>query len=239
MKIIKPSFTFEQKINGLSMLKNIERAGRTCYKSESKITAGSARKFVDMIIRSGHESVLEHEKITVRVICDRGVTHEVVRHRIGASYSQESTRYCNYGQGKFGGEIAVILPFFFDRHAKRQNVKIPSGWKIARGGRITLTKRLKAELNEFDVWFAAMLFSEWAYLTLVSQFGRTAQEARSVLPNSLKTEIVVTYNLREWRHFFKLRTAKRAHPQMREITVPMLKEFQQQVPVVFDDIKPE
>jgi len=235
MKLIKPSFTFEDNLDGEEILKKLEKAGRTCYKSEENITSDSARNFVLTILKSGHESVLEHEKVTVRVICDRGVTHEIVRHRI-ASYSQESTRYCNYGKGKFGSEITVIEPFFFDSNAARQSVKIPSGYKNSEG-QAAFGNWTGAELNAFDIWYMAMMFTEWAYLTLVNEFGRTPQEARSVLPNSLKTEIVITYNIREWRHFFKLRTSRRAHPQMLEITIPMLKEFKQRLPVLFDDIK--
>lgn len=204
MEIIKPYFIIEDEIDGEQILENLERYGRTCYKSEDKITPGSARKFVAMVINSGHESVIEHEKVTVRVICDRGVTHEGVRHRIG-SYSQESTRYCNYRSRG----IQVIEPFFF-----------------------------VGDKNKYQIWLNAMRACEKAYNALI-EAGATPQEARSVLPNSLKTEIVITYNLREWRHFFKLRCSKRAHPQMREITIPLLREFQQKMPVVFDDIPVE
>lgn len=204
MQIIKPSFIIEDKIDGEELLRRIERAGRTCYKSEDRITPDSARKFVATIIKRGHESVIEHEKVTVRVICDRGVTHEIVRHRL-ASYSQESTRYCNY---KSRG-IQIIEPFFFVENKKK-----------------------------YDIWFQAMQSCEAAYNTLIEE-GASPQEARSVLPNSLKTEIVITYNLREWRHFFKMRTAKGVHPQMREIAIPLLREFQARIPVIFDDIVPE
>jgi thymidylate synthase (FAD) len=206
MTIIKPSFEILDRINGEEILERIERYGRTCYKSEDKITLGSARKFVAMLLERGHESVIEHEKVTVRVICDRGVSHEIVRHRI-ASYSQESTRYCNYRSKG----IQVIEPFFFVGEGKEE---------------------------KYRLWYEAMKACEKAYNTLI-ELGCSPQEARSVLPNSLKTEIVITYNLRQWRHFFRLRTAKRAHPQMREIAIPLLKEFQQLIPVIFDDIAPE
>lgn len=204
MKIIKPYFVVEDQIDGEQILKNIEKYGRTCYKSEANITPDSARRFVASILVSGHESVIEHEKVTVRVICDRGVTHEIVRHRI-ASYSQESTRYCNY---KSRG-IQVIEPFFF-----------------------------VGDNNRYQIWLNAMQDCEKAYNALV-EAGASPQEARSVLPNSLKTEIVITYNLREWRHFFRLRCSKRAHPQMREISIPLLREFQKRVPIIFDDIEVE
>lgn len=204
MKIIKASFVIEDCIDGEVMLQKLERAGRTCYKSEDDITIDSAKRFVKMIIERGHESVLEHEKVTVRIICDRGVTHEIVRHRI-ASYSQESTRYCNYSDDKFGSEITVIEPCF---------CKGDTTWRV---------------------WDWAMEHAEKSYLQLL-KLGATPQEARSVLPNSLKTEIVVTMNLREWRHFFKLRTSNKAHPQMREIARPLLVEFTTRIPAVFDDI---
>ena len=205
MKIIEPSFEIVP-VNGEEILKNIERAGRTCYKSEDKITADSARKFVAAIIKSGHESVIEHEKVTARIICDRGVTHEIVRHRI-ASYSQESTRYCNYGNDKFGNELTFIKPCFW-----------------------------KEDDPKYMTWKYAMKNAEQAYMDLI-RLGATPQEARSVLPNSLKTEIVVTMNLREWRHFFKLRTYPAAHPQIREVAIPMLERFKEIIPIVFDDIQ--
>ncbi|MCX6791205.1 MAG: FAD-dependent thymidylate synthase [Candidatus Gribaldobacteria bacterium] len=202
MEIIKPSFVIEDKVDGEKMLENLERYARTCYKSEDKIKQGTAGQFLANIIRSGHESVIEHEKITVRVICDRGVTHEIVRHRI-ASYSQESTRYCDYAQK---GSLQVVDPFFFEQGSEKRKV-----------------------------WEQAMLDAENAY-TKLRELGALPQEARTVLPHSLKTEIVITYNLREWRHFFKLRTSKASHPQMREVAIPLLVEFKKLVPVIFDDI---
>lgn len=210
MKIIKPIFIIEDKIDGNEILNKIERAGRTCYKSEDKISVDSSRQFIKKIMKIGHESVIEHEKITVRIICDRGVTHEIVRHRI-ASYSQESTRYCNYSNNKFGNEITVIEPSFWDKNSKKDKIK-------------------------YDIWKEALIKAEEAYLKLI-ELGATPQEARSVLPNSLKTEIVVTMNIREWRHFFKLRTSKAAHPQMQEIARPILDEFKKLIPVLFDDIE--
>ena len=205
MKIIAPYHEIISKIDGAEMLRNIELCGRVCYKSEDRITDGSAEKFVGMILKSGHESVLEHEKITVRFVCDRGVTHEIVRHRI-ASYSQESTRYCNYSKDKFGGEITFIRPCFW------------------------------AEDDEkFALWKETMQSIEDSYAKLIF-LGAKPEEARSILPNSVKTEIMVTMNLREWRHFFKLRTSERAHPQIREVAIPLLNELKGLVPVIFDDI---
>ncbi|CDE79721.1 thymidylate synthase flavin-dependent [Ruminococcus sp. CAG:353] len=205
MKEIRPSFEIMDDIDGAKILQKLERCGRVCYKSEDKITEGSAEKFIGMILKSGHESVLEHEKLTVKFICDRGVTHEIVRHRI-ASYSQESTRYCNYSKDKFGNELTFIRPCFWDDDSE-----------------------------EYAVWKQAMEEIEKTYVKLIS-LGAKPEEARSILPNSLKTEIVCTMNLREWRHFFRLRTAERAHPQIREISVALLDELKKRIPVIFDDI---
>lgn len=206
MRVIRPWFEILDEVNGENMLKRIERIGRVCYKSEEKITDDSARKFVDNILKRGHESVIEHEKVSVRIICDRGVSHEIVRHRI-ASYSQESTRYCNYNNEKFGKELTLIKPLFWEESSK-----------------------------EYQIWLESMQNIENAYNQLI-EVGAEPQQARSILPNSLKTEIVVTMNLREWRHFFKLRTAKNAHPQMREVACALLDEFKEKIPVIFDDIE--
>lgn len=205
MKIIPPSFELMDYPNGMVLLKKIELAGRVCYKSEEKITADSAIGFIQRILNNGHESVLEHEKLTVRIICDRGVSHELVRHRI-ASYSQESTRYCNYSLDKHQNELTFIRPFFWNDDSEK-----------------------------FRIWENVMQTAEQSYLALITK-GASPQEARSVLPNSLKTEIVVTMNMREWRHFFRLRASTAAHPQMQEIAVPMLEQFKQVIPVLFDDI---
>ena len=206
MKIINASYHIETPIDGAEILKRIEKAGRTCYKSEDRITEESAKSFVRKLMERGHESVLEHASITVRFVCDRGVSHEIVRHRL-ASYSQESTRYCNYSNYRFGSELTVIKPCF-------------------------LTEKTGAYMS----WVTAMHLAEIMYSDMLAE-GCTPQEARSVLPSSTKTEVVMTANLREWRHFLKLRTAKAAHPQMRELTVPLLKELQAWIPVIFDDIK--
>ena len=206
MKIVEPSFEILDKVDGMEMLRKIEMCGRVCYKSESRITKDSAQKFVQYILNSGHESVLEHEKVTVRIVCDRGISHEIVRHRI-ASYSQESTRYCNYSKDGFGNELTFIRPFF---------------WKDNR--------------QQMTNWERSMADMEHDYIQAI-QAGATPQEARSILPNSLKTEIIVTMNLREWRHFFRLRTSNKAHPQMREISIPLFDTFKTLIPIVFDDIK--
>lgn len=203
MKIIKPYVEFITPIDGETILKRIEECGRVCYKSEDKITEDSAEKFVANIIKRGHEAVLEHCSFTVKFVCDRGVSHEIVRHRM-ASYCQESTRYCNYSSGDFGGEITVIEPCFLD----------------AQG---------------FTMWKHCCKTAEIAYFDLLD-WGCSPQEARCVLPNSLKTEVVMTANLREWRHFLKLRCSPAAHPQMREVANLLLEELKIKIPIVFDDI---
>lgn len=210
MKLVKPSYTIESEIDGKKILKNLEKCARTCYKSEDKITDTSAERLIRGIIKSGHESVIEHESIRVRFVVDRGVTHEMVRHRI-CSFSQESTRYCNYGGG-----VEFIIPCWMD---------------IKPGEYKTHTTLEPAE----SIWFTCCLNLESSYQELL-RIGWTPQQARSVLPNSLKTEIVVTANLREWRKIFQLRTSKRAHPQIREVMVPLLKELQEKIPVIFEDI---
>lgn len=202
MKIISPSVEILTPLDGTAVLRHIEQCGRVCYKSEGKTTESSAPAFVANIIKRGHEAVLEHFDITVKFICDRGVSHEIARHRM-ASYCQESTRYCNYAKDDFGNEITVIEPYYLD----------------AQG---------------LYLWRRACEAAEASYFELLN-WGCTPQEARAVLPNSLKTEVVMTANLREWRHFFKLRTAPAAHPQMREVAKMLLKQMREMVPVVFDD----
>ncbi|MBQ6239203.1 MAG: FAD-dependent thymidylate synthase [Firmicutes bacterium] len=208
MRIIEPSVEIMDKLDGKEIIRKIELAGRVCYKSEGRITEGSAEKFIRNLLKRGHESVLEHEKITVRFICDRGVTHEMVRHRI-ASYSQESSRYCNYSPDGNQHGIAFIKPCFWTE-----------------------------DQPEYKLWLDAMAACEKAYNDLIAM-GAKPEQARDVLPNSLKTEIVMTANLREWRHFLKLRTAPAAHPQIREVAGMLLKQLHQEIPIVFDDIEEE
>lgn len=204
MKIIQPYVYLDEDELAPGKLRALERAARLCYKSEAAITADSAPDFLRRLLSRGHESVIEHEKATVYFVTDRGVTHEIVRHRVG-SYSQESTRYCNYGGGKFGGEITVIEPFFLEPGSGR-----------------------------YALWHESCLAAERAYLALLAD--GTPQEARDVLPNSLKTEIAVTYNFREWRHFFRLRCAPQAHPQMQQVAIPLLLRFREALPCLFEDI---
>lgn len=209
MKIIEPSYEILTPISdgGIEELQRIERAARTCYKSEDKMTddGESAKKIVKMLVEHGHDAMLEHSSLTVRFITDRGVSHELVRHRL-AAYAQESTRYCSYDKGKFGGEITVVRPSNLDRGS-----------------------------YAYVVWRAACIRAEEAYMALLD-YGCKPQDARSVLPTSLKTEIVVTANYREWRHILSLRTDKAAHPDIRALLTPLLEELKKRIPIVFDGI---
>ena len=225
MKIIEPYIELEDKIDGQAILKKIERIGRVCYKSENRITKDSSERFVKSILDRGHESVLEHVSISVRVICDRGVSHEIVRHRV-ASYSQESTRYCNYSNEKFGNELTFIKPCWF-----KSSIEDLNTYANIRG---TFDK---IDIAGEWVWVDTLRSAEISYFTLLETCNWTPEQARSILPNSLKTEIVMTMNLREWRHFLKLRCSSKAHPQAREIANMILKEFKEKIPVVFDDIE--
>lgn len=212
MNIIKPSVEIIDMDDYNHIIKKIEKIGRVCYKSESNISDDSAERFISNILKRGHESVIEHESITVRMICDRGITHEIVRHRI-ASYSQESTRYCNYTNDKFGSQITVI--------------------DLAGGFEYNLDD--EKDLALYQAWKEAMENAEKSYFKML-ELGATPQEARAVLPNSLKTEIVVTMNLRSWRNFFRLRCDSHAHPQMREVAGIALEVFKERLPIFFSDL---
>lgn len=208
MQAIKPYTQIYKDFDGQKVLQKIEAAARTCYKSEGKIQEGSAAKMVASLIKSGHEAMLEHASVTVKFVVDRGISHELVRHRL-ASFAQESTRYCNYSKDDFGSEITFIIPEYLEYKSE--------GWNI---------------------WNESMKQAEDAYFKMLD-FGLSPQQARAVLPNSLKTEVVMTANLREWRHFFKLRalgTTGKPHPQMLEVAVPLLEDMKNLIPVVFDDL---
>lgn len=205
MKVIEPSVEILTPLNGIDILKHIEQCGRVCYKSEHNISNDSYIRFSKNIIARGHEAVLEHYSFTVKFICDRGVTHEIVRHRL-ASYCQESTRYCNYSKDNFGAEITVIKPYYLEENSMA-----------------------------YYAWKQSCKEAESTYFNLLD-FGLYPQEARAVLPTCLKTEIVMTANLREWRHFLKLRCSTAAHPQIREISIMLLDQLKREIPIVFDDI---
>lgn len=235
MKLLQPTFKIEDCNN---VMTNIERAARRCYKSEDKICEGSDVAIINKILTPKHgikhESVLEHGVITVSFVFDRGVSHEAVRHR-HAAFSQESTRYCNYSKDKYGNEIAVIDPYFFDPAEERQTVTIPVVHVLQDDTMKLGDSHTHLQLNSFDVWFLTCLWAEWGYNTLTQQFKRSAQEARSVLPNSLKTELEVTANIREWRHILNLRTGRDAHPQIRQLMVPLGHALAERWPVLFGE----
>jgi len=207
MKIIPQSYTIlypTTAADGLCIVRDIERAARVCYKSEDAITDTSYASLVKMLIAQGHHAMLEHgQDISVFFTTNRGVSHELVRHRL-ASYAQSSTRYCNYNREKFGNEITVIANSFLPDEA-------------------------------LTTWVLAMQEAEAYYMMLINR-GCSPQIARDVLPNALKTEIVVKANVREWRHIFALRTSTAAHPQMREIMTALRDELKTLVPIVFEDL---
>lgn len=217
MKLIKSSHQFNK--TGLkNAAKQIEKAARTCYKSENKITKDSYKELIAKLISSGHEAMLEFgPSITVKFVCDRGVSHELVRHRL-CDFAQESTRYCNYSKDKFDNQITFIIPSWLD--IEEQDIIIDPS---------------VSPENPKQIWMYAMSMAEEWYNELIKE-GWQPQQARAVLPNSLKTEIVVKANIREWRHILKLRTSIRAHPQMRELMIPLLHDFKQLMPELFSDI---
>lgn len=219
MLVIDQSFEIVRCPSYWECMTLIEDAGRTCYKSKpGQYTAGP---FVERMVKSGHHSVIEHANATVRIITNRGVTHELVRHRL-ASYSQESTRYCNYGSD----HVTFIRP-----HKCAESVL--GTWDPMDN----LWNQNEYETPEL-IWLVAMHRAEKYYKSLLGA-GWKPEDARGVLPNDLKTEIVVTANMREWRHIFKLRGSKAAHPQIRELALEMLEAFWIIWPELFRDIREE
>ena len=246
MKIILPSFEILTPIsdNGVLELQRIERAARTCYKSEGKITEDgeSARKMVKMLLDKGHEAMLEHSDLSVKFITDRGVSHELVRHRL-ASFAQESTRWCDYSNDeKFDGGLTFIMPYWFDKWYKSNNEPRDAYNKFLESASIGNTLYGYETIlgthdrpKGFSQWLWGLAQCERVYRSM--RLNRCSpQLARSILPNSLKTEIVVTANYREWRNILKLRTAPDAHPDMRSLMNELLKELQKRIPLIFDDI---
>lgn len=205
MKIIDAGFQFQWSTPNVIL--KLENIARVCYKSEELKKPSSDKKLIKKILEMGHLSIFDHVQACVKFIIDRGISHELVRHRIGVGFAQESTRYCNYSNNKFGKEITVIRPFFWESGCRK-----------------------------FNIWVDAMCFAETAYMNLLDE-GATPQEARSVLPNSLKTEIIVTADFTEWRHIFLQRTSIKAHPQMQQVMIPCLKLFRKKWPEIFGDIK--
>lgn len=220
MKIIKPYHEI-LAINSRDEIMNLlETAGRTCYQSEPK---GNPDEFVRKIIASGHLSIIEHPVITARLVCDRGVMAELTRHRIGVAFSIESTRFCRYSDDKFDNQVTFILPPWHED-------EIPVG-EYSTDSKDNWGKPAKNKIAWN--WFSSMLNAEEDYLYAIEN-GASPQEARSVLPNSTKTTIIMTANLREMKHIFNLRCSKAAHPQIRQLFLPLLDDLYNRLPVIFE-----
>lgn len=205
MKIIEPSIQIE-KVDYKQMMKNLERACRTCYRSEGKITEESYKTLLKNCINRGHESILEHEKITIRMTCDIGVYKDLTRHRI-ASFSIESTRYCNYGKDKFDNQIKFIKP-----------VNIQEGTETYVG------------------WYKTCQAIEENYISM-SNAGATPDQLRMILPHSTAAEVTMTANIREWKHIFSLRCTNHAHPAVEQVMIPLLLHFKKEMPEIFENIE--
>ena len=211
MQIVQPRIIVPY-IDGVKIMKNIEKAGRTCYKSACK-TEDSYKNFIKNCINRGHESVIEHEKVTVRLVTDRGTMWDITRHR-HCSFSIESSRYCNYSKDKFGNEIKVIEPFFLKPDLQAEGLE---------------------QWQPYLAWTSAIQQSEKSYFDILNN-GGTPDKARMVLPASLATEICMTANIREWRHIFSLRCQNTVHPHVRQVMIPLLLHFKEVMPELFDDI---
>lgn len=243
MRIIKPGYEFIGfPEDPKEIYRKIERAGRTCYKSEDKITDESAEKFVRALVKNHHEAMLEHASFSVVFTVDRGVSHELVRHRL-AAFAQESTRYCSYNKGKFSKEITVIEPCFYDAIPEKEKKMCQKALNLMDPKDHQITDFLENTVTDlhrrYAMWYDACVSAENEYMMMLD-LGATPQEARDVLPNSLKTDIVVTADAREWRHILNLRaagTTGKPHPQMAEVMTKLLKELQEKLPALFEDIK--
>ena len=237
-QIMKPDL--DDPKTAKSIYRDIEESGRTCYLSNASMTEETGEKFVRTMVKNGHDAMLEHTSMKVKFIVDRAISHEMVRHRI-CSFAEQSTRYCNFSKKKFGHEITVIEPCFYDSIPKEEKDLCIRA----------LRNPFDEEANKFIIdvatnlhkryakWYDDCLTSEQDYLDML-ELGATPEEARSVLPHSLKTEIVVYTNMREWREIFKLRAAGehgKPHPQMLEVMVPLLNECKLKLPALFDDIE--
>lgn len=225
MRIVDPNWKIIMPV-GMTVegiYEHIRFCGSAAYRSDPV----DANAFIRKIVQRGHFSVIEHVSITVSFGFDRGVSHELVRHRI-AAYTQESTRFCNFSAGKFGGHVTFVKPVFYP--------KIPCG----EYSKYKVDKMLREGIfpKREIIWLKTMLTCERAYFDNLI-YGGVPQEARDLLPNSLYTVVNATYNLREWRHVFKMRTAVDAHPQMREIMVPVHEEFKRLMPEIYTDVSKE
>ena len=204
MKIVEPWIEVE-KIDGIKIMKRIERACRTCYRSEGKITEDSYKKLLTNCITRGHESVLEHEKVTVRIYSDVGSYKDLTRHRF-ASFSVESTRYCSYDKDKYGNEIAFMNPIYMENK------------------------------EMYEIWKKTMQDIENGYIKMKA-LGATTDMCREILPHSTAAEYTMTANIREWKHILELRTTNHVHPSIRQVLIPLLKYFKEEMPEIFGNIK--
>ena len=218
MLLVKPEIQVEN-YDGIKIMKNIEKACRTCYRSEGLITEDSYKKLLKNCINRGHESILEHEKITIRMVCDIGVYKDLTRHRFG-SFSIESTRYCNYGKDKFDNEIKFIEPVFYTPGVMEEyNDPIK-----------------KNDCLKTQYWERCMKFIESDYMDMTNVVGAKPDELRMLLPHSTAAEVTMTANIREWRHILGLRCSKAAHPAIRQLLIPLLLKFKEDMPELFSAI---
>lgn len=220
MKIIKPWIEIE-RIDGKSIMKNIEKACRTCYRSENLITEESYKNLIKNCLNRGHESILEHEKITVRLTCDIGVYKDLTRHRAGTAFSIESTRYCNYSQNRFDNGIKFIKPIFYVDSWLDRNYEGSS---------------MNEEETKSMLWYECMDSIEDTYLKM-SELNCKPDELRMILPHSTAAQVTMTCNIREWRHILSLRAAKMTHPSVQQLMIPLLLYFKEKMPELFDDIE--
>lgn len=219
MKIIKPKIIIED-LDYVKMMKNLERASRTCYRSEDKITEDSYKTLLKNCINRGHESVLEHEKITIQMICDIGVYKDLTRHR-HASFSIESTRFCNYNKDKFDNQLHLIEPVFYENN-----------WNEA----ITLGSAISINERKSYYWYDCMKNIEQTYNAMI-ELGSIPDEARMILPHSTAATVTMTANIREWKHILELRCTKHAHPAVQQVMIPLLLHFKETMPEIFDSIE--
>ena len=205
VKIIEPKVEIITPIDGDYILKHLELCARNCYKSEDKITTDSAKTMIKKLLEMGHEAMIEHFAITVKLTTDVGAYKDLTRHRM-ASFAIESTRFCNYSKGKYGNELTFMRPS-----------------NMEEGSEI------------YNIWYKTMEMIENSYMEMAAK-GAKADQLRIMLPHSTKADVIMTANIREWRHIFKLRCAPAAHPSVQEIMLLLLKEFRKQIPIFFEDI---
>lgn len=204
--ILEKPQVYVEEINPIRIMKNIEKAMRTCYRTEGSITDDSYKRLIAKSINSGHGSVMEHEKITVKLRCSVGTYKDLTRHRVGTAWSIESTRWCNYSKDRFGTELRFIDPHMY------------------------------MKLGEYDVWERCMKNIEKSYME-GAEAGMTPDQLRLMLPHSTAADVIMTCNIREWRHILNLRTKKDVHPEIRQLLIPLLLKFQYMMPELFGDIE--